>query len=105
MVPFTPGASVALEAGYQADATSAVTFETAPVRRMMDKFLTMDAGKVIILAVSVVGLISVIVTVRAVTRANLRRACSAALAGAACITIAAIGATWLGLDALRALAG
>lgn len=72
---------------------------------MMDKFLTMDAGKVIILAASVVGLISVIVTVRAVTRANLRRACSAALAGAACITIAAIGATWLGLDALRALAG
>lgn len=70
----------------------------------MSALTEMDAGKVIVIAASIVGLIAVIATVRAVVLGNLRRAVSAAIVGALAIAVAAVGAVWVGLDALGALA-
>ena len=70
----------------------------------MSALTEMDAGTVIVIAASIVGLIAVIATVRAVVLGNLRRAVSAAIVGALAIAVAAVGAVWVGLDALGALA-
>lgn len=69
----------------------------------MSALTEMDAVKALVGCLAVVGLCAIVVTFRAIIRGRLRRAASAALVGAFAITVSAIGAVTLGLDALREL--